>query len=358
MLKKRTLLWLLAVGLLLVIAACGSANEANESSLEAGGEEATQGGEGETEEVGNGEQMILRYGELNPDDHPITEGAYEFSRLVEEATDGRIKIEIFPASSLGTEREQLQSIQAGALDFFRPNSSALTDFGAAPMNVLGLPFIFENREHQWNVLNGPVGEEILQSTEEFINGMKGLTYYDDGARHIFTQGNPVESVEDMSRLKIRVPENAIFMDMISAFDADPTPINYAELYSALQTGIVDGAENTIAGYLTNSFYEVAENLSLTSHVATPGVVVVSEMTWNKLSAEDQAIIQEAAQQSSEFVRTETEKFEEEALTELEELGANIIHFDDLSNWQAEVSELYDTYGGDYADLIETIRATE
>jgi len=357
--KKRLLLLLLAVGLVLVVAACGSANETNEPAPEAGEEKnEAQSGEGEEETAGNGEQMILRYGELNPDDHPITEGAYEFARLVEEATDGRIKIEIFSASALGSEREQLQSVQAGGLDFFRPNSSALTDFGADPMGVLALPFIFENREHQWNALNGPAGEEILQSVEEFIGGMKGLTYYDDGARHMFTQGSAVESVEDMSGLKIRVPENAIFMDMISAFNADPTPINYAELYSALQTGIVDGAENTIAGYLTNSFYEVAENFSLTSHVASPGVVVVSEMTWNKLSAEDQAIIEEAAQQSSEFVRTQTEKFEEEALAELEELGANIIQFDDLSSWQAEVSGLYDTYGGDFADLIETIRATE
>lgn len=342
------MLWALILGVLLIITACGSSNE--ETSNDSGNNDETPA---ESEE-----QVVLRYGELNPDDHPITKGAYEFSRLVEEATDGRIKIEIFSASSLGSEREQLQSIQAGGLDFFRVNSSSLPDFWGKAMGILALPFMFENRQHQWNALNGPAGREILDGLSNTVQGMIALTYYDDGARHMFTETKPVETVADMKGLKIRVPENAIFMDMIAAFDANPTPISYGELYSALQTGIVDGAENTIAGYLTNSFYEVAGHFSLTGHVASPGVVVVSEQTWDDLSADDQAIIKDAAQKSSVFVRDETEKFENAALEELEELGANIIHYDDMSPWQDAVGELYEEYGGEFTDLIETIQATE
>jgi TRAP-type transport system periplasmic protein len=313
------------------------------------------GGQGEAAQE---ESMSLRYGELNPDGHPITEGAYEFARLVEEMSDGRITIEVFPSSQLGSEREQMQSIQQGGLDFFRPNTAAMPDFGVPEMAILGLPYVFGSREHMWEALNGGVGEEILSAVQERGSRMVGLAYLDDGARHIFTTDVPVYEVSDLEGMKIRVPENEVFMDMIDAMGASPTPISYSELYSSLQTGVVDGAENTIAGYLTNSFYEPAPYFTMDRHMSPPGLIVASEILWNRLSESDRELILEAAQQASDFVRRETEAYEAEALGELEELGATIIELDDLSEWQDAVRPLWSKYGADYQDLLDDIAALQ
>ncbi len=298
-------------------------------------------------------RMVLTYGELNPDGHPITDGAYEFARLVEAKTDGRIVISIYPAGQLGSEREQVQSLQAGGLDFFRGNSNSLPDYGSEKMAILALPFIFADRDHLWDTLNGPVGDEVLQDLVDQRMRMVGLAYFDDGARHIFAN-RKIETLDDLSGLRVRVPQNKIMMDMVGAFGASPTPISYGELYSALQSGVVDAAENTIAGYLTNSFYEPSPYLTLNAHMFSPAVLIVSELTWNRLSPEDQDVIREAAHEASAFVRTTTETYEGNALAELRERGVTIVDVDDVSPWREAVAPLYDRYGGEHKALTESI----
>lgn len=301
---------------------------------------------------------VFRYGELNPDGHPITEGAYEFARIVEERTEGRIRIQVFPASELGSEREQMQAIQEGAIDFFRPNTAAMPDFDVSEMALLGLPYIFSSREHMWRALNADVGQQILDAVQASGTRMIGLAYLDDGARHVFTTDTPVERVADIRGLAIRVPENELFMEMVAAMGASPTPIAYAELYSALQTGVVDGAENTIAGYLTNSFYEPAPYLTLNRHMAPPGLIVVSEITWNRLSEADRQIIREAARQASDYVIDATVAFEDEGLDELRARGATIIDPGDVSDWQEAVMPIWDRFGAGHEDLIRAIQAAD
>jgi tripartite ATP-independent transporter DctP family solute receptor len=309
-------------------------------------------------EGGEAESMTLRYGELNPDGHPITEGAYEFARLVEEKTDGRITIEVFPSSQLGSEREQMQAIQQGGLDFFRPNTAAMPDFNVPEMAILGLPYVFSSREHMWDALNGDVGEQILSAVQERGSRMVGLAYLDDGARHFFTTDTPVYEVSDLEGLKIRVPENEVFVDMVAAMGGSPTPISYSELYSSLQTGVVDGAENTIAGYLTNSFYEPAPYFTLDRHMSPPGLIVASEQLWNELSEADREIILESAREASDFVREETVAFEEDALDELEDEGVEIIQIEDSSEWQEAVRPLWEQYGSGFEDLLDEIAALQ
>lgn len=311
------------------------------------------GGRGETAAT-----TVLRYGELNPDGHPITEGAYEFARIVEERTEGRIRIQVFPSSELGSEREQMQAIQEGAIDFFRPNTAAMPDFDVSEMALLGLPYIFSSREHMWRALNADVGQQILDAVQESGTRMIGLAYLDDGARHVFTTDTPVERVADIRGLAIRVPENELFMEMVAAMGASPTPIAYAELYSALQTGVVDGAENTIAGYLTNSFYEPAPYLTLNRHMAPPGLIVASEITWNRLSEADRQIIREAARQASDHVIDATVAFEDQGLDELRARGATIIDPGDVSDWQEAVMPIWDRFGAGHEDLIRAIQAAD
>lgn len=252
--KKINTVMILAItvflGLILVMSGCSGQQAAEgekKNEIDKSGAAAT-----------GAQKILLKYGEINPDGHPITEGAKEFARLVKEKSNGRIEIQVYPAGQLGDEKVEIQTVQMGGLDFFRANSNTLPDFGADKMSVLALPFIFKSRDHMHKVLNGPVGEEILKQVEEKDLKMVALTFYDDGARHFFLKNKPAKEVSDLKGLKIRVPQNQILMDMVKAFGASPTPISYGELYSALQTGVVDGAENTIAGYLTNSFFEVGK----------------------------------------------------------------------------------------------------
>lgn len=299
-------------------------------------------------------RMRLTYGEVNPDGHPITEGAREFARLVEEKTDGRITISVYPSGQLGSEREQIQSLQAGGLDFFRANANSLPDFGSEKMSILALPYIFEGRDHMWAALNGPIGKEVLQDLEGMR--MVGLAYFDDGHRHFFAR-RKIENPKDLKGLRIRVPQIQIMADMVEAFDASPTPISYGELYSALQSGVVDGAENTLTGYLTNSFYEPNPYLVLNAHVTSPGVVIASELRWNRLSDEDREIIMEAAAKASDYVREKTIAYDKEAMDELEEKGVTIVEVDDFSPWREAVEPLHERYGEKHRDLVEAIRDT-
>jgi len=302
--------------------------------------------------------MTLRYGEVNPDGHPITEGAYKFADLVNESTDGRITIDIYPAGQLGSEREQMQSMQQGGLDFFRGNTASMPDFGVPEMAVLGLPYVFSSREHMWRALEGEAGQLMLDKVQEHGTRMVGLSFLDDGARHIFTTDVPAREIDDLQGLRIRVPENEVFVDMVAHLGASPTPISYGELYSALQTGVVDGAENTIAGYLTNSFYEPAPYLTLNRHMSPPGVILVSEITWNRLSEADQQIILDAAEKSSAHVTEATRNFEEDGIEELKERGATIIELDNVEPWQEAVQPMWDIYGGDYQELLALIQDAE
>ena len=314
---------------------------------------------GGAKESGEQKKFTLRYGELNPAEHPITKGAYEFARLAKEMSEGRITIDVYPASQLGNEREQMQSIQQGALDFFRPNTAAMPDFGVKEMALLALPFIFESRDHMWKVLNGKVGERILRASEERKSRMIALAFLDDGARHIFTTKTLVQKLADLRGLKIRVPQNEVFIEMIAALGASPTPISYGELYSSLQTGVVDGAENTIAGYASNAFYEPAPNFTLNRHMSPPGVIVASEITWNqRLDAGDRELLTEAVKKASAYVTQQTVAFEETALKDLEKKGVRILRINDVAAWQSAVQPLYNKYGAGFEDIIKEIRSLQ
>ena len=201
-----------------------------------------------------GKPVVLKYGELNPDTHPMTVVAKEFARLVKEKSGGQVVVDVYPASQLGDERTEMQGVQMGAIDLFRANAVSMGDFGAKKSNIFSLPYLFRDREHLWKVLNGPIGKEIKDDIVKSKTGMVAVAYMEEGQRHFFFRDAPVSSLAQMKGKKIRVPQTQILIDTVKAFGAAPTPISYSELYSALQTGIVDGAENPPTGYLANNFY--------------------------------------------------------------------------------------------------------
>ena len=276
-------------------------------------------------------EITLKYAELNPDGHIMYECADYFAQLVSEKSEGRIEIEVFPAGQLGDEKTAYQTIQmgGGAIDICRGNTNSMADFGMEKMNLFGLPFIFEGRTHLWNVLDSEIGAEILAEPVEKASGMVGLFYLDEGSRNFFTvEGVEIDSVDDFAGLKLRVPTTILMEETTSALGASSTPISFSELYSALQTGTVDGAEQPHSGYSSNKFYEVAPNYALTGHTYSPSIILMSEMVWNNLSEEDQAILMEAAAETEEYNKATIEELDNQLLEEIKAAGANVIEIED------------------------------
>lgn len=310
-----------------------------------------------TDKADNAE-IVLSGGELNSIDSIMGQMLKKYSDLVYEKSNGRIYIEIYASSQLGDERSQMQAVQMGALDIFRANTIFVGDFGAKKLNLFALPYLFQNREHLWKVLDSEIGDELLDDLVDSNLGMRGLAYIEEGSRHFFVANKKVEKPDDLKGLKLRVSETSILLDTVKALGASPTPLSFGELYTALQTGVVDGAEQPITGYVSNSFYEVAPNLVLDSHTYSPGMLVISDRTWEKFSKEDQKLLMEAGKELEKYNKSFTENEEERLLQELKDKGIDVVEPTDLSEWQEKVEPIYEKYGADYKDLIEEIKAME
>ncbi|SNY90261.1 tripartite ATP-independent transporter solute receptor, DctP family [Cohaesibacter sp. ES.047] len=308
--------------------------------------------------VASAQSVVLKYGELNPDSHPMTVVARAFAKLVKEKSNGDIVVDVYPSSQLGDERTELQGLQMGAIDMFRANAVSLGDFGSKKSNLFSLPYLFRDRNHLWNVLHGEIGQDILSDVQASGSMMVGVAFMEEGQRNFFFRDAPVSDMEGIKGKKIRVPQTQILIDTVKAFGAAPTPISYSELYSALQTGVVDGAENPPTGYLANNFYEVAPYYMVDGHTYSPSIMVMSEISWNKLSADQQAIIAAAARETEDFNKSLAEEADAKAYEELKAKGAQIITVTDLPEWPKAVGSVYEKYGSDFTDIIQAILAVK
>ena len=243
-------------------------------------------------------------------------GAQEFARLVNEKTNGRIVIETYPGGVLGSERETIEALQMGTLDMCLVSVSPLTGF-LPEMALFDLPFLFRDREHAYAVADGEIGTELMNR----LDGQKlvGLAYWETGFRHVF--GNfEVNSPADIAGKKVRVMESAIHMSTFEALGALPTPMAYGELFTALQQGTVDGAENSILAIVTDKFNEATTHMALTGHFYGAVPMLMSKSIYETLSAEDQQIIRDCAKEAGDFQRKYTADAEETSLESLKESG--------------------------------------
>ncbi|MDK2799579.1 MAG: hypothetical protein PWP27_849 [Clostridiales bacterium] len=357
MLKRVLALSIAVVFMFAVFAACGQTAQKQEPAPQPKADEnKTEDKKAEAPAPKpSGEQIVLRLGETHPADYPTTLGDKEFARLVEERTNGRIKIEVYHGAQLGEEKAVIEQVQFGAIDFTRVSLSPLAEF-SKKMNVLQLPYLYRNADHMWKVLNGPIGDEFLKSIEDA--NFVGLTWYDGGARNFYNSKRPIKSVADMKGLKIRVQESKLMMELVKALGASPTPMPYGEVYSGLQTGVIDGAENNWPSYDTSSHYEVAKYYTLDEHTRVPEILIASKMSMDKLSKEDQEIIKQAARDSQKLQREEWAKKEKESEKKVRDAGCEIIELESNEEFQKAVAPLYDEFAGDYKDLIQKIKDTK
>jgi tripartite ATP-independent transporter DctP family solute receptor len=239
-------------------------------------------------------QTVLRSSDTHPDGYPTVEAVKYFGQLVEERTNGRYKVEVYHSAQLGQEADTIEQVRAGVIDLNRVSLGPWN--GLIPeTTVPSLPYIFRSVEHARNVMTGPIGEEILAAFEP--HGVVGLAFYDGGARSFYNTKKPIESKDDLQGMKFRVMQSDIFVDMVAALGASATPMPYGEVYSGLETGVIDGAENNFPSYDTAKHAEVAKHYALDEHLIVPEVFVMSKVSWDKLSAEDQAIFKQAAADS-------------------------------------------------------------
>ena len=361
--KKIHVLSAMCMAAVLAMTGCGGSESAPATAAETAAP-ATQAAAGEAEETSEAAaeqaaepEIILKYSEVNPDGHFLTDTAYYFADQVAEKSNGRIKIDIYPAGQLANEKDGIQTIQtsSGVIDIVRCSTSSLSYFGVQKLNVLSMPYIIRDREHYWNVAQSDVGEELKAEPQELGLGMVGLFYVDEGFRHFFTV-DPVNSIEDLDGMKLRVPTTELMSDTVAAFGAISTPISFSELYSSLQTGTVDGAEQPLSGYYSNRFQEVAPNLILDGHVYGSGMVCISEQAWNMLSAEDQQVLIDAGLATEEYNKNAAQENDDEMLELLKAEGVNVVEVPDKTEWQNKVADVIAKYSAGMEDIVERISA--
>lgn len=299
----------------------------------------------------------FRSSDVHPLDYPTVMAVNQMGKLLSEATGGKHSIKVFPQSSLGSEKDTIEQTKIGALDMVRVNISAFNNI-VPETNVPALPFLFRSKEHMRRVLDGPVGEDILKALEP--HGFVGLAFYDSGSRSFYTTKKRIMSVADMKGMKIRVQQSDLWVAVMQAMGANATPLPYAEVYTALKTGIVDGAENNWPSYESSRHYEAAPLFSMTEHSMAPELLVFSKRSFDSLSKDEQEAIRKTAKQSVPYMRKlwdEREEVSEKAVTAG---GAKIEKNVDKKSFADAMKPVYEKFAGTPAlqALVKRVQATE
>ena len=304
----------------------------------------------------------LNWNEVNGETYGATVAAHAFADKLAEISGGELTIELYTNGTLGSEAESMQGIQMGTLDIFRGNASSLPNYGAEVIGATGLPYVFKDMAQFQEVAVSPLGDELLQSVADANCGYIALGWLVEGPRSLFITPSVYEKLgkpesfrfDMMNGLKIRVPETDLMVNTMKALNASATPIAYAELYTSLQSGVVDGAENGVTSYMDNSFNEVAPYYITDAHTFGCGVILVSEDTWNSLSEEEQGWMKEAALEARAVCYEYNQKQEQAAFDSFAEKGATKLEVADIDKWQEAVQSVYATYDADDQEMIKKL----
>lgn len=358
---KKLLSVTLAGAMALSLAACGGSASTTTSESAAASTDSSAATEtaetaGDTAAAANDPAVTLVYAEVNPLDTIVGQTATAFKEKVEELSGGSITIDIQASGVLGSENDVLDNILAGGdtIDMSRISAFALTSYGCNKSMLLSIPFTWESREHWWNFANSDLAQEFLNEPQEIGLPIRGVFYGEEGFRHFFTV-DPVESIEDLKGMKLRVSNDPVMNGMVEGLGAYPTVVSFNELYSALQTGVVDGAEQPIANYKSNAFPEVANNLILDGHTLGAVQVVITDNAWSKLTANQQACIMEAGKYAQEFNAQLSEEEENKVLEELKAEGCNVVEVTDKQAWADACSKVIEENTASQAELYQQLK---
>ena len=278
--------------------------------------------------------------------------ATQFEELVEARTDGKVDIEIYPNATLGDERTLLEGMQIGTVEMGVITNGPVANF-VEEMAVFELPFLFPSPQAAYEVLDGPIGQELLDKLGE-VN-LKGLAYAERGFRNLTNSVRPVKTPEDIDGLRIRVMENPVYVDTFRALGANAVPMAWTEALTAMQQGTIDGQENPVNVIHSFKLYETQDHMTLSRHTYAPALFVMGMPVWNELPQAAQAVIEEAAQEAAEHERQVNAEMQAEQLADLREAGMAIVEEPDIAAFQSAVAPVYEQYGDQFGDYLTRIR---
>ncbi len=287
--------------------------------------------------------------------HPVHKGMEYMAEKVAEKSNGQLTIEIYPSQQLGTERQCLELLQIGSLAMTKVSAAVMENF-EPKIQIFSLPYIFRSREHAYEVQDGPIGKGLLEQSEKYW--LRGLTYFDAGQRSFYTK-KPVRTPEDLEGMKIRVQESVTAINLVRALDGAPTPISWGELYTALQQGVVDGAENNPPSFYLSRHYEVCKYYTLNEHTSVPDILVISTVAWNNLNEQEKQWLEEAAAEATDYQRILWQEAEQEALDAVQAAGVEIIR-PDKTPFAEKTRILFEDYKDkpEMYQLIQQIQAVQ
>jgi tripartite ATP-independent transporter DctP family solute receptor len=304
------------------------------------------------------QKVVLKASDVHPAGYPTVVAVENMGKKLEAATNGRISVQMFPSMQLGGEKEAIEQAQIGAIALARVSVGALGPV-IDDLNVLNLPFLFRNTAHMQKVIDGPIGQELLDKvTNNPRAGLVAICWMDAGARSVYDTKRPIKSIADLKGLKVRVMGNPMFVDMMNALGGNGVAMGYDQVFSALQTGVVDGAENNPPSFVFDNHYQVAKYYTLTEHLIVPEILVMSRKTWDQLSKEDQALIMKFGREAQLEERALWTKYENDAMEKAKAAGIQITQIDDKAPFQDAVKPVWNKYGPKYAEIIKRIEAVE
>ena len=297
----------------------------------------------------------LYFAHNSPQTHPVHLGVLQFQEILNQKSGGKLKLKIFPDGQLGQEREVLELLQIGSVAITKVSAANLSNF-VPEYNILGIPYLFRDKQHQFDVLEGAIGKSILEKGNKFW--LRGLCYYDAGSRSFYTKNKPIRTPEDLKGLKIRVMNNQMAINMVNVLGGAATPMAYGELYTAIQQGVVDGAENNPPSFVSSNHYEVSKYYTLDQHSGVPDVILISTKFWNNLSDQEKLWVQEAAEASSQAQKKYWSDSVEDCMKIAKAAGVEIIIPDKKLFADQSASVLIDFIkdNPEMADLVNQIKS--
>ncbi|MDO8879005.1 MAG: TRAP transporter substrate-binding protein [Pseudolabrys sp.] len=300
-------------------------------------------------------KMVLKAADVHPLGYPTVEAVVQMGKKLEKATNGRLSVQMFPSMQLGGEKEMIEQAQIGALQYARisvgPVGSIVDD-----LNVFNMPFVFRDVAHMRKVVDGPIGDELLKSIgDNPKTGLIGLAWMDAGARSFYNKVREIRKVEDLKGLKIRMMGNPIFVDTMNALGGNGVAMGMDQVMNALQTGVVDGAENNPPSYDSFGHFPIAKNYSLTEHLIIPELLVFSRKAFDAMSKEDQALVLKFGKETQLEQRKLWDERVAVSMKKIKDAGINVITIADKKPFQDAVKPVWDKYGSKYTALVKRIQ---
>jgi len=304
-------------------------------------------------------KMVLKASDVHPAGYPTVVAVENIGKKLDKATGGRLTVQMFASMQLGGEKEAIEQAQVGAIQFARVSVGALGPV-IDDLNVFNLPYVFRDTAHMRKVIDGQIGQDLLDKVTNAGKGLVGLCWMDAGARNFYNTKHPVKTLADLKGLKVRVMGNPMFVDMANSMGGNGVAMGYDQVFSALQTGVVDGAENNPPSFVFDNHYQVAKYLTIDEHLIVPEMLVFSKKAWDAMSKDDQALLTKFSKEAQQEERKLWDEYEKQAMEKAKAAGTNIVQVSDADKkaFQAAVKPVWDKYGPKYAEMVKRIQAVQ